>query len=127
MASVPLNQSVCSFDIFEFSWFVIFKTNAKLGAIKENSVGICSPRQEFGTQKIHKDLEERLAKFLGVEDAITFGMGFATNSMNIPTLVGKGCLILSDELNHASLVLGARLSGATIKIFKHNGKYQKKI
>ncbi|POI32576.1 hypothetical protein CIB84_003672, partial [Bambusicola thoracicus] len=68
----------------------------------------------------HVELENLVAKFLGVEDAMVFGMGFATNSMNIPALVGKGCLILSDELNHTSLVLGARLSGATIRIFKHN-------
>ncbi|KAK6301384.1 hypothetical protein J4Q44_G00274370 [Coregonus suidteri] len=51
---------------------------------------------------------------------MALGMGFATNSMNIPALVGKGCLILSDELNHTSLILGARLSGATIRVFKHN-------
>jgi len=51
---------------------------------------------------------------------VVFGMGFATNSTNIPTLVGKGCLILSDELNHASLVLGSRLSGAVIRTYKHN-------
>ena len=89
-------------------------------SIKKHSVGICTSRQEFGTHKIHKELEEAVAKFLGVEDSITFGMGFATNALNIPTLVGKGCLILSDELNHASLVLGARLSGASIKVFKHN-------
>lgn len=48
-------------------------------------------------------------------------MGFATNAGNIPTLVGKGSLIISDELNHTSLILGARLSGAKIKVFKHNG------
>ena len=54
---------------------------------------------------------------------MVFGMGFATNAANIPTLVGKGDLIISDELNHASLVLGARLSGAKIKVFKHNGKF----
>ena len=57
-----------------------------------------------------------MSKFLGTEACMTFGMGFATNSMNIPVLVGKGCLILSDELNHASLVLGSRLSGATVKV-----------
>lgn len=62
-----------------------------------------------------------LAKYLGVESAIVFGMGFATNATNIPNLVDKGCLIISDELNHASLVLGSRLSGATIRVFKHNG------
>lgn len=63
-----------------------------------------------------------MARFVGKPAAIAFGMGFATNSTNIPTLVGKGDLIVSDELNHSSLVLGARLSGAKIKVFKHNGK-----
>lgn len=83
-------------------------------------LGVGSTRQEMGTLDKHKELEDLVAKFLNVEAAMVFGMGFATNSMNIPALVGKGCLILSDELNHASLVLGARLSGATIRIFKHN-------
>jgi serine palmitoyltransferase len=50
-------------------------------------------------------------------------MGFATNSTNIPTLVDKKCLIVSDELNHSSLILGAKLSGAKVKIFRHNGKF----
>uniref|UniRef100_A0A8D2JAQ1 serine C-palmitoyltransferase n=1 Tax=Varanus komodoensis TaxID=61221 RepID=A0A8D2JAQ1_VARKO len=82
--------------------------------------GVCSTRQEMGNLDKHVELENLVAEFLGVEASLAFGMGFATNSMNIPALVGKGCLILSDELNHASLVLGARLSGATIRIFKHN-------
>ncbi|XP_061467836.1 serine palmitoyltransferase 2 isoform X3 [Rhineura floridana] len=82
--------------------------------------GLCSTRQEMGNLDKHEELETLLARFLGVESALAYGMGFATNSMNIPALVGKGCLILSDELNHASLVLGARLSGATIRVFKHN-------
>uniref|UniRef100_A0A8C4TJV3 serine C-palmitoyltransferase n=1 Tax=Erpetoichthys calabaricus TaxID=27687 RepID=A0A8C4TJV3_ERPCA len=83
-------------------------------------VGVCSTRREIGNLDKHEELEKLVAKFLGVEASMAFGMGFATNSMNIPALVGKGCLILSDELNHASLVLGARLSGATIRVFKHN-------
>ncbi|XP_039597106.1 serine palmitoyltransferase 2 [Polypterus senegalus] len=83
-------------------------------------VGVCSTRREIGNLDKHEELEKLAAKFLGVDAAMAFGMGFATNSMNIPALVGKGCLILSDELNHASLVLGARLSGATIRVFKHN-------
>lgn len=82
--------------------------------------GVCSSRHELGTLAIHNELESLVADFIGVESAIVFGMGFATNSMNIPVLVSKGCLILSDELNHASLVLGSRLSGAAIKTFKHN-------
>uniref|UniRef100_A0A8C3BZ47 serine C-palmitoyltransferase n=1 Tax=Cairina moschata TaxID=8855 RepID=A0A8C3BZ47_CAIMO len=88
--------------------------------LQKYGTGICSTRQEMGTLDKHVELEKLVAKFLGVDDAMVFGMGFATNSMNIPALVGKGCLILSDELNHTSLVLGARLSGATIRIFKHN-------
>ncbi|XP_057877330.1 serine palmitoyltransferase 3 [Melospiza georgiana] len=88
--------------------------------LEKYGTGVCSTRQEMGTLDKHVELEKLVAKFLGVEDAMVFGMGFATNSMNIPALVGKGCLILSDELNHTSLVLGARLSGATIRIFKHN-------
>ncbi|XP_026165688.1 serine palmitoyltransferase 3 [Mastacembelus armatus] len=83
-------------------------------------VGVSSTRQEIGNLSIHEELEKLVANFLGVEASMIFGMGFATNSMNIPALVGKGCLILSDELNHTSLILGARLSGATIRVFKHN-------
>uniref|UniRef100_A0A8C2DLB0 serine C-palmitoyltransferase n=1 Tax=Cyprinus carpio TaxID=7962 RepID=A0A8C2DLB0_CYPCA len=87
---------------------------------RQYGVGVCSTRQELGNLSIHEKLERLVAEFLGVESAMAFGMGFATNSMNIPALVGKGCLILSDELNHTSLILGARLSGATIRVFKHN-------
>ncbi|XP_073711669.1 serine palmitoyltransferase 2b [Misgurnus anguillicaudatus] len=83
-------------------------------------VGVSSTRQEIGNLDKHEELEKLAARFLGVESSMVFGMGFATNSMNIPALVGRGCLILSDELNHASLVLGARLSGSTIRVFKHN-------
>ncbi|XP_036040198.1 serine palmitoyltransferase 3 [Onychomys torridus] len=88
--------------------------------LEEYGVGVASTRHEMGTLDKHKELEELMAKFLNVEAVMIFGMGFATNSMNIPILVGKGCLILSDELNHTSIILGARLSGATIRPFKHN-------
>ncbi|CAO2578588.1 Serine palmitoyltransferase 3 [Lemmus lemmus] len=89
-------------------------------ALEKYGVGVASTRHEMGTLDKHKELEELMAKFLNVEAVMIFGMGFATNSMNIPILVGKGCLILSDELNHTSIILGARLSGATIRPFKHN-------
>ncbi|OCT68193.1 serine palmitoyltransferase 2 isoform X2 [Xenopus laevis] len=94
--------------------------DASAQALNQYGVGMCSTRQEIGNMDKHEELEHLVAKFLGVEAAMVYGMGFATNSMNIPALVGKSCLILSDELNHSSLVLGARLSGATIRIFKHN-------
>ncbi|XP_003962837.1 serine palmitoyltransferase 2-like [Takifugu rubripes] len=95
-------------------------TDAVAKVTLQYGVGVASTRQEMGNLDKHEVLEELTASFLGVEAAMAFGMGFATNSMNIPALVGKGCLILSDELNHVSLVLGARLSGATIRVFKHN-------
>jgi serine palmitoyltransferase len=75
-----------------------------------------------GTLSIHHELEALTAQFLGTEDAITFGMGFATNALNLPSILSKGCLVASDEKNHASLILGLRLSGATIRVFKHNSK-----
>ncbi|XP_033102504.1 serine palmitoyltransferase 2-like [Anneissia japonica] len=88
--------------------------------LQDYGVGICSVRQELGNYDKHNQLEELTAEFLGVESAITFGMGFATNALNIPALVGKHCLVLSDQMNHASLVLGIRLSGATVRVFQHN-------
>ncbi|XP_069494018.1 serine palmitoyltransferase 2 [Ambystoma mexicanum] len=95
-------------------------TAASSRILSKYGSGVCSTRQEMGNLDNHEQLEKLVANFLGVESAMAYGMGFATNSMNIPALASKGCLILSDELNHASLVLGARLSGATIRIFKHN-------
>ncbi len=81
---------------------------------------MCSPRYELGTLKVHKELEKTVAEFIGTEDAIAFGMGFATNTLSLPAIVSKGSLVLSDEKNHASLILGLRLSGAVVKVFKHN-------
>lgn len=87
-----------------------------------NKLGIvsCSPRGEAGSTDIHTELERLTARFVGKEDAMIVSMGFATNSTTIPALAGKGCLIISDELNHASLIFGARLSGASVRVFKHN-------
>ncbi|CAG2250263.1 SPT [Mytilus edulis] len=89
-------------------------------SLQKYGTGTCASKQELGFLDIHQELDLLVAEYLGMEAAITMPMGFATNSMNMPSLVGKGSLILSDELNHASLVLGSRLSGATIKTFKHN-------
>ncbi|CAF3971204.1 unnamed protein product [Rotaria sp. Silwood2] len=89
-------------------------------SIEKYGVTICSTRHELGTQQYMKDLESLMAEYLNVEDCIAFGMGFATNALNIPAVAGKGDLILSDKLNHTSLILGARLSGAVIRTFNHN-------
>jgi serine palmitoyltransferase len=73
-----------------------------------------------GTNSLHGELEALTAQFFGVEDAIVFGMGFATNSLNLPSLLSTGCLVISDEKNHASIIVGLKLSGATVKVYKHN-------
>lgn len=88
--------------------------------IKAQGLALCSARSELGTSTLHQELEQLTAEFLHVEDAIVFGMGFATNALNIPCLIGPECLVVSDEKNHASIILGLRLAGCTTKVFKHN-------
>jgi serine palmitoyltransferase len=83
-------------------------------------ISTCGARLEGGTSELHVTAEALVARFLGQEDALISSMGFATNSTIIPALVSKGCLLISDELNHASIRNGARLSGANIRMFKHN-------
>ncbi|XP_015118077.1 serine palmitoyltransferase 2 isoform X1 [Diachasma alloeum] len=89
-------------------------------AVKKYGLSTCSTRLELGTMPIHLELERLTARFLQVEDAIVFGMGFATNALNLPSLVTSGCLVLSDIKNHASLILGLRLSKAVTRVFGHN-------
>lgn len=79
-----------------------------------------APRSDGGTTPRHAELERLVAEFLGKEAAITCGMGFATNSAFIPLLAGRGTLVVSDALNHSSIVAGVRGSGAKVKVFDHN-------
>merc|ERR1711871_44761 len=83
-------------------------------------VGRCSPKAEAGTCQVHVDLEKEVADFVGKPAACVFGMGFATNSTVIPVLCGPEDLIISDALNHSSIVTGARSSCAKVKTFRHN-------
>lgn len=93
-------------------------------AMRTYGWGSCSSRSDAGTLPVHRQLEKEMAEFLGKEDCITCGMGFATNSTFIPILSGKGTLFLSDSLNHASIVSGVRGSGAKVKVFSHNNPEQ---
>ncbi|RUS25379.1 pyridoxal phosphate-dependent transferase [Jimgerdemannia flammicorona] len=88
--------------------------------IRQYGISSCSPRAEVGTLDLHERAEVLIARFLGKPAAMIVSMGFATNSTVIPSLVSKGSLIISDELNHSSIVFGARLSGAFVRVFKHN-------
>ncbi len=76
-------------------------------------------RSIAGTMEIHTELERRLAAFKGVEAAIVLQSGFSANTAVIPVLVGKEDVIISDELNHASIIDGSRLSGARIERYAH--------
>ena len=89
-------------------------------SVLDNPITSGSCSAELGYSSNIKEVEEVTAKFVGKESAVVVGMGFATNSTVIPALCGAGDLILSDALNHNSIVEGARLSGAKIKAFKHN-------
>ena len=82
-------------------------------------VGPAAVRTIAGTMDLHVELERRMARFKGVEDAISLQSGFSANLAVIPATVGKEDVIFSDELNHASIIDGCRLSGARIIRFKH--------
>ncbi|KAH0558781.1 serine palmitoyltransferase component [Trichoglossum hirsutum] len=88
--------------------------------VRKYGMSTCSPRGDVGTTDLHVEVEELIARFVGKPSAMVFSMGFSTNATAFPALMGKGCLIISDELNHASIRFGARLSGAMIEMFKHN-------
>ncbi len=89
-------------------------------AIRKYGVTSGSSRSESGTTDLALEVEREVAAFVGKPAAMVFSMGFVTNASSFPALVSKGCLILSDELNHASIRIGARVSGAVIRSFKHN-------
>lgn len=94
-------------------------TAAAKAAIDKYGVGPGAVRTIAGTMSLHVELDKRLAAFKGVDSAITFQSGFTANTGTIPALVGKEDAIFSDELNHASIIDGCRLSGAKIIRFAH--------
>jgi len=92
---------------------------AALRATEEYGVGSGAVRTIAGTMKIHMALEEKIARFKQVEACVVFQSGFTANAGTVSAILGKGDIIISDELNHASIIDGCRLSRAEIKIFPH--------
>lgn len=88
-------------------------------AMEKYGVGPAAVRTIAGTMDLHVQFDERMAKFKGVEAAISLQSGFTANLAVIPALVGKEDAIVSDELNHASIIDGCRLSGAKILRYTH--------
>ncbi len=90
-----------------------------LAALEEFGVGTGSVRTIAGTMTIHMELERRLAEFKKTEAAVVFQSGFAANAGTVAAILTKDDFVVSDELNHASIIDGARLSRASIKVFPH--------
>jgi glycine C-acetyltransferase len=90
-----------------------------LDALQAFGVGTGSVRTIAGTMAIHIELERRLATFKHTESAVVFQSGFTANAGTVSSLLGRDDVIVSDELNHASIIDGARLSRATVKVFPH--------
>lgn len=88
-------------------------------ALERYGCGSGASRLLTGGLGVHRRLEEELAGFFGAEDALLFGSGYLANCGLIPALSGPGCLVLSDELNHASIVDGCRLSRAEVVVYPH--------
>jgi len=92
---------------------------AALEATKRYGVGSGAVRTIAGTMSLHMELEEKIAKFKGTEACVVFQSGFTANAGTVSAVLGKEDLIISDELNHASIIDGARLSRAKILVFRH--------
>src|SRR4030081_3815 len=121
--------SVCSFDgerviNLASNNYLGLTTHPKLreaaiAATKKFGVGSGAVRTVSGTMSIHMELEEKIARFKNTEACVVFQSGFAANAGTVSAILGKDDFIISDELNHASIVDGARLSRAKIKVFRH--------
>src|SRR5512147_702757 len=92
---------------------------AALEATRKYGVGSGAVRTIAGTMKVHMELEEKIARFKNVEASVVFQSGFTANSGTVSAVLGKDDFIISDELNHASIIDGARLSKAKILVFRH--------
>ena len=92
---------------------------AALEATRKYGVGSGAVRTIAGTMSLHMELEEKIARFKNVEACVVFQSGFTANAGTVSAILGKEDFIISDELNHASIIDGARLSRAKILVFRH--------
>ena len=109
-----------SYNYLGFAAHDEYCTPRVLATLESDGIAACASRPDGGTCPVVRQLERELADFMGVDDTVVFGMGFATNSAVLPCIAGRGSLLVSDALNHASIVAGARGSGAKVAVFAHN-------
>jgi len=91
-----------------------------LNSVNEWPATLCSARMDFGTTSLLQELEETVARYTGKEAALVTPMGYNTNVVTLAALMGEGTLLVSDNLNHTSLVNGARGSAAHVRVFRSN-------
>lgn len=109
-----------SYNYLGFAASDKYCTPRVIQSLEKFSQSTCTSRVDGGNTLLHEELETSIARFVGKPAAMVYGMGFATNSTTLPSLIGKGGLIISDALNHSSIVTGARASGAKVAVFTHN-------
>lgn len=112
--------NLSSYNYLGFAQSVGQCTDAAEEAINHYGVIAGGNRNSGGCNDSHMIAEKVLADFVGKDDSIIYSQGYGTNAVIFSTLVDKHCLVISDELNHASIRFGMRMSGAVIKTFKHN-------
>ncbi len=121
-ASVTVNSKklllMCSNDYLGLSGHHALR-DAAHDAIRQYGFGAGASRLVSGTSSFHRELEKKIALFKGTEAALVFNSGYAANTGIIPVAAGDGDVILSDTLNHASIVDGCRLSRAQVEIYRH--------
>ena len=112
--------NLASYNYLGFSEDLPAVTNDNLTALELFGTGACASSQEGGQSAVLAELEAETAQFVGKEAAVVYAMGFVTNFSGLAPLFCKETLVISDSLNHASLVLGVRTSVGRVKVFKHN-------
>lgn len=112
--------NISSYNYLGFATATGGCADAVAESVRRYGVSAGGPRHDAGTLDLHVQAEQLVARFLGHEAAMVVSMGFATNSTTLPALVSRGCLVISDEHNHSSIRFGVRLSGASVRMFKHN-------
>ena len=114
-----LNLGSYNYLGFADDWDVTCRRGV-LSSLHQLPISPSSSRAEYGTTTLHVEVETIVAQFLQKDAALVLNMGFNTNATTIPALMERGDLLVSDELNHTSIVNGARASGAAIRTFRHN-------
>lgn len=112
--------NLASYNYLGFAQSMGQCTDAAQDAIHKHGLVAGGSRAAGGTLEMHYETERIVADFVGKESAMLYSMGYATNANIFANLVDKNCLVISDELNHASIRFGVRMSRSVIKIFKHN-------